>query len=38
MERADKGSLMIRIGMSGSMFLLVPAHQGSPAQRAIKWL
>jgi len=26
MEEADKGCLVIRMGVSGSMFLLVPAH------------
>jgi len=36
MEEADKGWLMIRIGMSGWMFLLVLAHPGSPGQMAIK--
>ena len=38
MEEVDKGCLMIRMGVSGQMFLLVPAHPGSPGQRAIKWL
>ena len=31
----DKGYLMIMMGVSGYMFLLVPAHPGSPGQRAI---
>ena len=26
------------MGESGWMFILVPAHLGSPGQRAIKWL
>jgi len=30
MEEADKGWLMIRTGVSGLMFLLVPAHPGIP--------
>jgi len=30
MEEADKGWLMIKIGVSEWMFLLVPAHPGSP--------
>jgi len=38
MEEAVKGWLMIRIGVSGWMFLLVPIHLGSPRQRAVKWL
>jgi len=38
MEKADKGWLMIRIGVSGGMFLLVLAHPGSLGQRAIKRL
>jgi len=29
---------MIRMGVSGWMFLLVPAHPGSSGQRAVKWL
>ena len=36
MEEADKGCLVIRMGVSGSMFLLVPAHPGSPGQSGIK--
>ena len=38
MEKADKGWRVIRIGVSGWMFILVPAHMGSPKQRAIKQL
>jgi len=38
MEEVDKGCLMIRMGVSGCMFLLVPAYPGSPGQRAIKRL
>jgi len=38
MEEVDKGCLMIRMGVSGWMFLLVPAHPGSSGQRAVKWL
>jgi len=38
MVDADKGWLMISFGVSGWMFLLAPAHPGSPGQRAIKWL
>jgi len=38
MEEVDKGCLMIRMGVSGCMFLLVPAYPGSPRQRAIKRL
>jgi len=29
---------MNRMGVSGRMFLLVPAYPGSPRQKAIKWL
>jgi len=32
MEEADKGRLMIRLAVSGWMFLLVLAHPGSPGQ------
>ena len=35
-EEVDKGCLMIRMGVSGWVFLLVPAYPGSPGQRAIK--
>jgi len=38
MEEVHKGCLMIRMGVSGWMFLLVPAHPGSPGQRAVKQL
>jgi len=37
MEEADKGLMMIRM-VGGSVFLLVPAHPGSPGQRAVKRL
>jgi len=37
MEEADKHWMMIRV-VGGWMFLLVPAHPGSPGQRAIKRL
>jgi len=36
MEKADKGWLMVRIGVSRWIFLLVLAHLGSPGQRATK--
>jgi len=36
--RKLKGWLMIRLGMNGCMFFMVPAHLGSPRQRAVKWL
>jgi len=32
MEEADKRRLMITIGVSGKMFLLVPAHPVCPGQ------
>jgi len=35
MEEVDKGCPMIRIGVSGLMFLLVPAYQGSAEARAV---
>ena len=38
MKEVDKGCLTIRMGVSGWMFLLVPDHQGSPEQRAVKQL
>ena len=38
MKEVDKGCLMIRIDVSGWMFLLVLAHPFSPGQKAIKWL
>jgi len=37
MEEADNDWVMIRM-VGGSVFLLVPAHPGSPGQRAIKQL
>jgi len=37
MEEADKASMMIRM-VGGWVFLLVPAHPGSPRQRAVKRL
>ena len=36
-EDADKDWITIRM-VGGSVFLLVPAHPGSPRQRAVKWL
>ena len=36
MEKDDKGSTMIRMGVSGWMFLLVPAYPGCPRSKAIK--
>jgi len=33
MEEVDTGCPMIRMGVSGCMFLLVPAHPGSPVSR-----
>ena len=38
MEEVDKGCLTIMMGVTGWMFLLVPAYPGSPRQRAIKRL
>jgi len=38
MGEADKGWLMIRIGVSEWMFLLIQAYPGNPGQRTIKWL
>ena len=38
MEEVDKGCLMTRMGVRGLMFLLVPAHPGSPGQRVTKQL
>jgi len=37
MEEADKYWMMIRM-VGGWVFLLVPAHPGSPGQRAVKRL
>jgi len=36
MEEDDKGCPMIRMGVSGWVFLLVPAYPGSPGPKAIK--
>jgi len=36
MEKGDKGSTMIWMGVSGWMFLLVPAYPGCPGSEAIK--
>ena len=36
MEKDDKGSTMIRTGVSGWMFLLVPAYPGYPGSKAVK--
>ena len=36
MEKGDKGSTMIRTGVSGWMFLLVPAYPGCPGSKAVK--
>jgi len=38
MEKANKGWLTIRIGVSGWIFRLVPAHPGNLGQRVVKWL
>ena len=38
MEEDDKGCPMIRLGVSGWVFLLVPAYPGCPGQTAVKWL
>jgi len=38
MEEVDKGCPMIRIGVSGGIFLLELAHPGSPRQTAVKRL
>ena len=38
MEEVDKGCLMIRMGVSGRMFLLVPAYPGSPRSKTVKLL
>ena len=37
MEKDDKGSTMIRMGVSGWKFLLVPAYPGCPGSKAVKW-
>jgi len=36
MEKDDKGSTMIRMVVSGWMFLLVPAYPGCPGSKAVK--
>jgi len=36
MEKDDKGSTMIRMGVSGWMFLLVPVYPGCPRSKAVK--
>ena len=36
MEKDDKGSTLIRIGVSGWKFLLVPAYPGCPGSKAAK--
>jgi len=36
MEKGDKGSTLIRMGVSGWMFLLVPAYLGCPGSKAVK--
>jgi len=36
MEKDDKGSTMIRMGVSGWMSLLVPAYPGCPGSKAVK--
>jgi len=38
MEAVDKGYPMIRTGVSGWMFLLVPAYPGRPRQKVVKQL
>ena len=38
MEKGDKGCTLDRMGVSGLMFLLVPAYPGGPGQTAVKWL
>ena len=38
MEKGDKGSTLTRMGVSGWMFLLVPAYPVCPGQTAVKWL
>ena len=35
MEEVDKGCLMIRMGVSGRMFLLVPTYPGSPGKGSL---
>ena len=36
MEKDDEGSTMIRMGVSGWMFLLLPAYPGCPGSKAVK--
>jgi len=36
MEKDDKGSTLIRIGVSVGKFLLVPAYPGCPGSKAVK--
>ena len=36
MEKGDKGSRMIWMGVCGWMFLLVPAYPGCPGSKAVK--
>jgi len=36
MEEVDKGCPMIRMGVSGSVFLWVPAYLGSAGPKAVK--
>ena len=36
MEKDDKGSTLIRLGVSGWKFLLVPAYAGCPGSKAVK--
>ena len=38
MEEVDKGCSMIRMGVSGWVFLLVPAYLSSPGPKAVKRL
>jgi len=38
MEEDDKGCPMIRMGVSGCVFLLVPAYPGCPGPKAVKRL
>jgi len=38
MEEDDKGCPMIRMGVSGRVFLLVPADPGCPGPKAVKRL
>ena len=38
MEEDDKGCPIIRMGVSGWMFLLVPAYRGCPGPKAVKQL